>query len=429
MNAQAENGTVAVTRPRQGGGFLYGWLLVALFVEYARPASQLTFLDFPFFYSIVPMVLFLVTLFASGLRPMREVFADPLAKWVFVMLGLVALSVIFASEFQLSYNTFIVVLGYVLVFVMISRLATSRARIYGVIITLFIAQMYLLAMNPDALLDPSQRHYIDGATFLGDGNDFALSLCTLLPLMVEVALNKRGIGRYLAFGGVFVVAFAIIATQSRGGTLGLVAVMAYLWWRSPKKFVAAVAIGVLAIGSLMYAPAAYFTRMETIVGSDRDGSAQARIDAWKGAIGMGVRNPILGVGTRHFGTRWGMTAHSTYMLAFAELGFPGLICVLILVFGNIRENSRLESQILARAGPQSDAFRNDRTRILQMTSAAMIGFAVAGAFLSAAYYPHIYVLTALMISSRHLAVTGLQGQVRQDSHVHAARTTVMRRNK
>ncbi|MBX3703170.1 MAG: O-antigen ligase family protein [Steroidobacteraceae bacterium] len=416
----------AKSRAQPGTGFLYGWLLVALFVEYARPASQLTFLNIPYFYSIVPMSLFLVTLFAPGLRPMREVLTDRLAKWIFIMLGLTALSVVFASVFTYSYDTFITILGYVLLFVMISRLATSEARIRGIILTLFIAHMYLLAMNPDALLNPEQRNYIDGATFLGDGNDFALSLCILLPLMVELGLSRRGIGRYLAWGGALVVVFAIIATQSRGGTLGLLAVIAYLWWRSPRKLPAALGICVLVAAALIYAPDAYFTRMRTMAASERDGSAQGRIDAWKGAIGMGIKNPILGIGTRHFGTRWGMTAHSTYFLAFAELGLPGLICVLVLIFGNIRENGRLRSRLFARAGPESEVSVGGSARLLDMLTAGMIGYAVAGAFLSAAYHPHLFLLTGLMISARVLAAQRLHGRTQRESGAYASAAAARR---
>jgi hypothetical protein len=39
-----------------------------------------------------------------------------------------------------------------------------------------------------------------------------------------------------------------------------------------------------------------------------------------------------------------------------------------------------------------------------MSNAGMVGFAVTGAFLSATYYPHMYVLTALLISARIFAV-------------------------
>lgn len=402
MSARAQAVMKQRTRAEPGTGFLYGWLLVALFIEYGRPASHFTLLDFPFFYSAVPMSLLLVTMFAPGLRPMQEIFSDRMAKWIFILLGLIAVSVVFSEVFKYSWDVFIEVLGRVFTFLTIARLVTSVARIRGVIITLFVAHMYLIAMNPDALFNPQSRNYIDGATFLGDGNDFALSLCILLPLMIEIGLSRRGIGRYLAFGGGLVVVFAIIATQSRGGTLGLVAVMAYLWWRSPRKIAAIVALGVLAVAALLYAPPEYFARMETLGGSQLDGSAQGRIDAWKGAIGMGLKNPIIGVGAGHFGPRWGKTAHSMYMLALAELGIPGLISVLVLVIGGLRDNIKSSSKLLAGPKPGDGGPVQDSARMIDMLSAGMIGLAVAGAFLSVVYYPHIYVLTGLMIAGRLL---------------------------
>jgi len=407
MNVRAQSAATARTSAQPGTGFLYGWLLVALFVEYARPASKFTFLDFPYFYSIVPMSLLLVTMFAPGLRPMKQVMSDRIAKWVFIFLALITLAVPFATVTQYSINVFVTVLGRVFLFVMLARLVTTEARIRGVVLTLFAAHMYLIAMNPDALFNPESRNYIDGATFLGDGNDFALSLCILLPLMVEVGLSRSGMWRYLAWGGAMVMVFAIIATQSRGGTLGLVAVLGYLWWRSPQKLAAMVAIGVLTTAALIYAPPEYFTRMDTLTSGATDGSAQGRINAWKGAIGMGLKNPVLGVGTGHFGSRWGMTAHSTYMLSFAELGFPGLLCILMLIFGNLRDNSRLRAKLLARAGPENEKSVISSARMVDMLSAGTVGFAVSGAFLSAAYYPHIYVLTGLLISARLLAAKHL----------------------
>ena len=51
-----------------------------------------------------------------------------------------------------------------------------------------------------------------------------------------------------------------------------------------------------------------------------------------------------------------------------------------------------------------------RPSMLDLMNAGMVGFAVAGAFLSATYYPHMYVLTALLISARIIAArdAGLQ---------------------
>jgi len=249
-----------------------------------------------------------------------------------------------------------------------------------------------------------------GGTFLGDGNDFALSLCLLFPCMIGVALGARSlIGKLLAWGAAAVMPMAIVATQSRGGTLGMAVVLFYLWFRSPRKLVSLIAIAMVGVLVLIYAPPEYFQRMGTVSNVQDDSSARGRLDAWSGSIGMGLKNP-LGIGAGGFSARWGRTAHSTYFLALGELGLAGLFCVLMLVFGNIKVNATLRRQALARAGPIQDEHSRQSTRMLDMINAGMVGFAVAGAFLSSAYYPHMYVLTALLISARILLArnAGLQ---------------------
>jgi probable O-glycosylation ligase (exosortase A-associated) len=412
MNMRAESVASTRNRSRSGTGLLYGWLLVALFVEYARPTNQLRFLEFPFFYSIVPMSLLFVQSLSKNLRPMKEIFADPIAKWVLVMFGVVTLSWAATGFNAFGSTVFQAMLGYVCLFLMVARIITTEERLRGMVIALALAHLYLLGMNFNVLTNPTERQYLVGGTFLGDGNDFSLSMCILIPLTIEVALNARSrLRQVLVWCIVAIIVLAIIATQSRGGTLGIAAVAAYLWWRSPRKLASAVAIAMFGVVVLLYAPTQYFDRMSTVTGMTIDGSAQGRLAAWSGSIGMGAKNPLLGIGAGQFGARWGKTAHSTYMLAFAELGFPGLFCVLMLVFGNIRTNNRLRKTLLARDGPAIEAANRDRTlRLLDMTNAAMVGFAVAGAFLSASYYPHIYVLTAMLISARLFATraAGLQ---------------------
>lgn len=397
----ASSATSASSKPQSDTGFLYGWLLVALFVEYARPTNQLKWLEFPFFYSLVPMALLAATVIAPGLRPLQEIFADRMSKWV---MGLFAIILVSYAATGFDANASLVfqsVLGYLFLFILIARIVTSKRRFWGVIVTLLVAHLYLLAMNLQVLTEPSERHYIVGGTFLGDGNDFSLSLCILFPCTVGVALAaKSRFAKGLAWCGATIVILAIVASQSRGGTLGIAAVLIYLWLRSSKKIVPIIGIGIVGVLVLIYAPPAYFERIGTVSSMSIDGSAQGRLDAWGGAIGMGVKNPVLGIGAGQFAARWGKTAHSTYMLAFAELGFPGFLAVLMLVLGNLRDNRLRRSQVLAAkaARPAGDA--NSDVLVLDSASAGMVGFAVAGAFLSAIYYPHLYVLTALLVSAR-----------------------------
>jgi O-antigen ligase len=295
-------------------------------------------------------------------------------------------------------------MGYVFLFVLITRIVTTETRLRGVIVALVLAHFYLLSINFNVLTDPTQRQYLVGGTFLGDGNDYSLSMCILIPCMIEVALSATSVFRkLLSWGTVAVIILAIIATQSRGGTLGIAAVMSYLWFRSSRKLVSAVAIAMVGGLVVLYAPAQYYQRMGTVTGMSIDGSAQGRLDAWSGAIGMGIKNPILGVGIGQFSARWGKTTHSTYLLAFGEMGFPGLICVLVLIIGNLRANAKLRKELLAQVRTKQVGGKWQAIRRLDLLNAGLVGFAVTGVFLSATYYPHMYVLTALLISARILA--------------------------
>jgi putative inorganic carbon (hco3(-)) transporter len=409
-------------RPAPNGGFIFGWLLVALFVEYSRPASFFPFLAIPMLYSMIPFLLFVASFFAPGLRSAKEAFSDRQARWIFAMLGVLFLSMVVFGTYAI--DTFTSVLGYVMLFVVTARVCHTWERIRYVIKVLLAAHGFLLIMNPSVLLDPGTRHYIMGATFLGDGNDFGLSLSLLFPCALWVAQTSRSkLGRLLTYASLAVLLYAIIATQSRGATVGIAAVMFFLWWYGRKKAAGIVLIAIAAVGALAFAPSAYFDRMGTL-GNPTDGSAQGRIEAWKAGIGMGAKNPVIGVGAGHFGPRWGKTAHSTYVLAFGELGLPGFVCVLGIVIGNVRATMKLRKRILAtgpaqappenapargRAGKKAAEAPRAKTKeeqiasTLLLSAAAMVGFGVAGAFLSATYYPHIYLLTGLMMAARAIA--------------------------
>lgn len=401
--------------------YLYIWLLVAVFFEYARPSS---FVPIPGqINTLIPMLLLLVASFSSGLRPMKEIFADRMGKWPAIYLGLIFVSVLHAEVHFSAFNVFTTALGYFVLYVLVARICTTPARLAGLFLNLVVAHVFLLAMNPEVVLDPDTRHYVIGGTFLGDGNDFSLSMCILIPLTLELALRWQGALKKLVAWLLFVIIIlGVIGTSSRGATLGMIAVFVYLWLRTPRKMLALVGVAVVACGVLAYAPDLYFERMGTIKNYEEEGSAQGRITAWKAGLKMVADHPIGGVCAGHyaisFGTKYRprdysgpwLTAHSMYFLVLGELGIPGFLTLLILLLGGIRENARVGKVVLARAGPEPSKEVTQALRLLMLTSAAMIGFIVAGAFLSVAYYPHIFILTAVLLTARSFALrqVGLQ---------------------
>ena len=408
--------------PEAATRYLYWWLLLALFFEYARPAAFVPALNVIKLQSLVPLSLFVVTIFASGLRPLKEVFRDPLAKWILIYFAIIAFSVLTADFPLRAYNVAKGVFGHLLMFFMVVRIATTPGRIRGVYVALIVAHLFLLLMNPQVVLNPAQRSYIQGGSFLGDGNDFSLSLCILLPMTIELALAaSTRKWRFVCWGLLLLLVLTIVANSSRGATLGMIAVGGYLWLRSPRKLLTLAGIGVIGLLLLVYAPGSYFDRMGGIANYQDDGSAMGRIHAWKGAIRMFHDNPLLGVSAGHFpiayGTRYRppdagsmawLTAHSMYFLVLGELGLPGITALLVLLLGNMWANTRVQRQLRHDSGsgptgpPQS---LPEAERMLYLLNASMIGFAVAGAFLSVAYYPHIFVMTALMIAARSATST------------------------
>jgi len=395
----------------------YYWLLFALFLEYARPATFIPIFRIPLFNTIVPLTLFAVSFFAKGFRPMSEVIKDPIAKWMFIYVALVMISVSYAIVGEFAFNNVKLAFGYFTLGLLIARIATTEERIFGVVGSLTAAHLFLLAMNPHLLLNPETRNYIDGAPFLGDGNDFALSLAILIPCIAELGISSKTTWRKAAaFGSILVLLLAIIATQSRGGTLGIGAVLFYLWLKSPRKGVALAAIGLGILAAFLYAPSNYFDRMETIADYQNEGSAMSRIDIWKAGTRMALDNPVLGVGAGNFPVAYGTTykapgefrwknAHSAYFQVWGELGTVGLFTFLMMIFGNFHRNARLRAAILNNAQTNPDAARLHARR-LYVFSAALLGYAVAGAFLSAAYYPHIFIVTGIFLAVRHVAEVG-----------------------
>jgi probable O-glycosylation ligase (exosortase A-associated) len=205
----------------------------------------------------------------------------------------------------------------------------------------------------------------------------------------------------------------VVATQSRGGTVALASIGLYFWWKSPRKVLTASLVVLVVATIFLWAPREYFDRMGMIADT-QEGSAQGRIIAWTAGVKMAMANPILGAGAGNFTYAYGdfyrvedtplLTAHSIYFLLLGELGLPGLILLLTFIFSNLAANRQLMRELSQLPKGQGTTARN----ALACTSAALVAYATGGAFLSAAYYPHMYVLSGLLVAARHIVRVQLE---------------------
>jgi putative inorganic carbon (HCO3(-)) transporter len=240
----------------------------------------------------------------------------------------------------------------------------------------------------------------DIGSVLGDPND--LSWVLLFPLSFAASLVVRRIGGLSAcFGaaGVVLVAAAIIATQSRGGLLGMMAVFGVVGSRVIKSKVAlAVVAFVAAVG--LFAVAGISGRSSGGASeAGIDESSMGRIYAWNAAWRMATTHPLNGVGVNNFVSNYFMysehwdghnhAVHSTWFGVLAESGFPGLIAfiamVAIMTVSAFRANCILTA---TQSAPSASAAS-------LASLAGIAGFCVAGTFLTQGFTWPIYILLAM----------------------------------
>ncbi|MGQ9670737.1 MAG: putative O-glycosylation ligase, exosortase A system-associated [Desulfosoma sp.] len=251
-------------------------------------------------------------------------------------------------------------------------------------------------------------------TFIATRGAIALALNMALPLLRYLQLTatrgwvRLGLGAAMAFTGL-----AVIGTHSRGGFLGAVATAFFLILKTRRKVLYTLFLGITAYGILMFMPAMWVERMETIENYEEDASAMGRINAWYFAFNLAVDRPI-GGGYECFRPwlfqRYAPNpgdvhdAHSIFFEVLGEHGFVGLALYVSLLAMTWRSCTWI----------QKKASQASETRWLldlaSMIQASLVGYVVGGAFLGLAYFDLFYHLVAVVVLARKLLERHLAGE-------------------
>lgn len=159
---------------------------------------------------------------------------------------------------------------------------------------------------------------------LQDPNELALAGGVGLPLAFAFGqAERRSLGRRLLSVMAFLlVLLCAVLTASRGGQLVFMGVLA-------AYFVNRVGLKGLLLGGVLALP---LLLLGGRGGEDASSSTMERIDCWAEALSMWRGHPLLGVGLGRFNEYHYMTAHNSYLLALAELGFPGMLMFASLLY-------------------------------------------------------------------------------------------------
>lgn len=244
-------------------------------------------------------------------------------------------------------------------------------------------------------------------SFIGGNTSLGLAMCMILPLAFYAA--KAEANRYVrwALYGVFALSIpAILFTYSRGAFVGLLVVMAAIFWRYKLHAVIVLAIAAASYGALIdYLPDAWVERQQSTLEYQEDYSAMQRIQAWGVAFNIALERPLTGAGFRfeyagdterwlsyaNFVEPWASeerAAHSIYFQVLGQHGFLGLGLFLALLGWTVLRLHQLAGKDL----PDEHRWIALYARGVEFS---LLPFIVAGAFLSLAFFDLVYYYIAL----------------------------------
>jgi len=254
-----------------------------------------------------------------------------------------------------------------------------------------------------------------GRLYYYDANDFATLVLTAMPLGLYFVLAKRRpVVRAAALAGLALLAVCLIRSGSRGGFLAFLVVAAFVLMRVTTIPARSRLAGLVLILAVLSATASdqYWAQMQTIVRPKHDynlTSEEGRLKVWNRGFDYMSAHPVFGVGANNFpvaegtisplarlqergiGVRWG-AAHNSYVQVAAELGIPGFVLFVALLWTAFASLRRVASR---RRGGSTRAPTDEFSRLAQTLMAALIGFAVGAFFLSLAYTDMLYTLVAM----------------------------------
>lgn len=261
--------------------------------------------------------------------------------------------------------------------------------------------------------------------WLGDENDFAMEMNVAVPFAFFLYQGTKANGAkllYVALLGIFVL--SSIATASRGGFLGLLAVGSFCWFYSPKKVLSLVLLTGVLLLVMLAAPQEYWDRMQTITDDStmESGTAGQRMFTWGIGWEMFLANPVFGVGQGNFpwtigeylgGRTWqtkslaGRQAHSLYFTLLPELGLLGVFIFGSMVVFNYKDVRYCNRLGMRRPLPHRhevipvDADMEKAAWFGNAILGALVAYLVTSTFISTLYYPTFWILTGLAVALKN----------------------------
>lgn len=374
----------------------YIGVLVFFMFQFLRPQEYIPALR-PLRLGMLLGVVSLVA-WAFNLAVKKQKLYWPKFNWYFAAyLGVICVTVFTAANNRMAYDVAHMMTVFFIIFLIGSNSTTTMKHIHMMVWMLLIVHLYLAF---EGITGGGRANN----SLMGDENDFALALNTMLPFTYFIFENAKN--KLMKYAGLFMlVVFALgtVSSMSRGGWVGFMAVVFFIIMQSKRKMVSLASVAVLGVAIIAFAPAKYWAEIETISDTS-ESTAQTRLNYWKAAGRMFLDYPLVGVGANNGGvrmpqyvtgfrnanTQWGRTFHGTLPQVLAELGGLGMITFLAMLAYAVVKLRQIRKRTEATGDTDYKMYAN-------ALLGGLVGYMVSATFLSTLYYPQIWTLYTIMV--------------------------------
>jgi O-antigen ligase len=392
---------------KRGHGFTYVALFLFTVVLYARPAE---FYPSPLTSSLALVigVMTLAIFIASQLTVEGVLTVRPREINLVLLLGLTGLfSIPFALSPSEAWHTFgDTFIRCLVIFIVIVNVVRTESRLRAMLfLTLIVATWLSLGAINDYRLNlttvEGYRIGGRGSGIFGNSNDMALFLVTSVPIALAFFFSARSAAKKVLFGAcALLMIAAIVLTYSRGGFVGLLAVLAFMGWKigRRKRLTIAVCGLMLLIGLLLFAPGNYALRLASIFipSLDAVGSSDMRREILYRSIWTALRHPLFGIGMGNFHnvSIRELVSHNAYTQVAAEMGLAALVVYTMFIVTPLRRLGQVVRETTARGNP---------TYYLAIAlQASLLGYMFSSFFASVAYLWYVYYLVGYAVCLRRI---------------------------
>jgi len=315
------------------------------------------------------------------------------------------LTTIFSVDTDLSFEKWLAYTKTMLLFVVILLFMNRKHWIISFVLV-FVLSVGLTGFKGGiftVLTGGSHRVWGPPGTAWGDNNGVSVAMLMIAPLTLGcMQLCKTKFQKLFVLGGAGAFFVTILGTQSRGGLVGLLAMLGFVVLRSQKKILLSIIAVIGLAGGYAFMPQSWHDRMATIQNYEEDGSANTRLIQWEYAIDISLERPLFGNGFDAFFHQpyyyahvahkdSNRAVHSNYFEVLGEQGYIGILMYLSIIALCV---------INARKYALKCVDRDDlkwAAALLLGLQFSIIGYAVNGLTVNMAYIDLFYYLIAMVV--------------------------------